>query len=109
VCLYPVTLSLLAICIRLVEQKITAQNQNMIRSHIPFQNKRFWLCFLFLQIIESSTLSYVAFKLDEVYIEFFIGSCSMHNTNRKLKIMVQKTRKVSALAYLRMSIEYRMS
>jgi hypothetical protein len=59
--------------------------------------------------MESSTyakLRYVTLKLDEVYTEFFIGLCSMHNG--KLKITVQNTRKVSVFASLRFLIEYRI-
>jgi hypothetical protein len=42
--LYPFTLSLpaISICWR---KKITAQKQNAIGSHKPFQNKGIWLCF----------------------------------------------------------------
>jgi hypothetical protein len=46
-------------------------------------------------------------QLDEVYFEFFIGSCSKDNGNPK--ITVQNTGKVPVLASFRLSIEYRMN
>jgi hypothetical protein len=71
----------------LAEQKITVQKLKTIGLHRPFQNKRTSLCFSFLETIKSSTyakLPYATLKLIEVYIEFFIGSCSMHNGKPKI-------------------------
>jgi uncharacterized protein (UPF0303 family) len=48
-------------------------------------------------------LRYVTLKLGEVYIEFFKGSCSMHN--KKWKKRGRKTRKVYVHASFRLSIE----
>jgi hypothetical protein len=65
---------------------------------------------LFLQTIKSSSnakLCYVTLKLDECYIETITGSRSMHNG--KWKIAAQNTRKVSVLASLRLSIEYKIT
>jgi hypothetical protein len=45
--------------------------------------------------------------LDEVYVEFFIGSCSMYYG--KQEITVQITRKGTVLASPGLSIDYRMS